>query len=394
MQSGKAIGLRLRRRARGEGEWRELNARPIELRGERRWQFVYTYPRRDHTENLHIEEAEARLREHLSSRLRSLVLEESGERCVVQFSRKGRPQIRREQRAAPLPSPSLVHDHQPAAPLPADRPDPFLSAIGVMTASGRIRSRQRAKFRQINEFLTQLEHACAGLDGQLAEGRPLRLLDCACGAATLSFAAQHYLAAKCGIPAQLIGIDQNAALIEKARSLAERLGLAGAEFRASAIRDYEPAAAPDILLALHACDTATDEALALGIRSGARLLLVAPCCHHHLQAQLRAQPIPVAPFAPVQRHGILEQRLGDLLTDALRALALEIMGYRCTAVEFIGSEHTDRNLMLRARRREQADDGAEQRAAAEYRQLTVFWGVAPHLGALLGEEFAARVAAE
>ena len=105
LQSGKAIGLRLRRRARGEGEWRELNARPIELRGERRWQFVYTYPRRDHTENLHIEEAEARLREHLSSRLRSLVLEESGERCVVQFSRKGRPQIRREQRAAPLPRP-------------------------------------------------------------------------------------------------------------------------------------------------------------------------------------------------------------------------------------------------------------------------------------------------
>ncbi len=393
--SGKALGLRLRRRVhrQDEGEWRELSARPIELRGERRWQFVYTYPRRDHTVNLRVDEAEARLREHLSLRLRSLVLEESGERCVVQFSRKGRPQVRWEQRAEPLTPPSLAHDHQPAVPLPADRPDPFLIAIGVMTANGRIRARQRAKFRQINEFLTQLEHARAGLDGSSAEGRPLRLLDCACGAATLSFAAQHYLAAKCGIPTQLTGIDQNAALIEKARSLAERLGLAGAEFsaaefHASAIRDYEPAAAADILLALHACDTATDEALALGIRSGARLMLVAPCCHHHLQAQLR----PAAPFVPVQRHGILEQRLGDLLTDALRALALEIMGYRCAVVEFIGSEHTDRNLMLRAQLRAQADGAAQGRAAAEYRQLAKFWGVTPHLETLLGERFRERLA--
>ena len=117
------------------------------------------------------------------------------------------------------------------------------------------------------------------------------------------------------------------------------------------------------------------------------MLLVAPCCHHHLQEQLQ----PVAPFAPLQRHGILGQRLGDLLTDTLRALTLEVMGYRCSVVQFIGGEHTDRNLMLRANRREREDASVLRRAASEYRQLTRFWGVTPHLEALLGERLTERV---
>ena len=390
LRSGQFFRLRLRRRSRSqsEEEWQELNLRPVLLQGQRHWQFVYSYPRRDQAENLLEEAASRRLQEHLRLRLRSLVWEGADERCVVQFSRKGRPQIRWEQRAEPLPPPSLAHDHTPATPLPADMPDPFLRAIGVMTAAGRIRASQRAKFNQINEFLKQLEHALGGEPGRLAAGRPLRLLDCACGAATLSFAAQHYLTKKRDLPTQLVGIDHNETLIEKARTLAEtlireRVGDETAQFHASAIRDYEPTEAPDILIALHACDTATDEALALGIRSEVPLLLVAPCCHHHLQEQLQ----PVAPFAPLQRHGVLEQRLGDLLTDTLRALALEVMGYRCAVVQFIGGEHTDRNLMLRARRREQVDAEVLRRAANEYRQLTRFWGVRPHLEALLGDEF-------
>ena len=397
LRSGQSFRLRLRRRSRGqdEDEWQELNLRPVLLGGRRHWQFVYSYPRRDHSENLLEEAAGRRLREHLHLRLRSLVWEGEDERCVVQFSRKGRPQIRWERRAEPLPSHSfsLAHDRTPAAPLPADAPDPFLRAIGVMTAAGRIRAHQRAKFNQINEFLQQLEHALGGEKERLAAGRPLRLLDCACGSATLSFAAQHYLTTKGGRPTELVGIDHDEALIEKARALAailqrEGVGRERAHFHASAIRDYEAAEAPHILIALHACDTATDEALALGIRSGAPLLLVAPCCHHHLQEQLQ----PVAPFAPLQRHGILGQRLGDLLTDTLRSLALEVMGYRCAVVQFVGGEHTDRNVMLRANRREREDAAVLRRAASEYRQLTRFWGVTPHLEELLGDCFRERLA--
>ena len=401
LRSGEPFRLRLRRRARRreEDEWRELRLRPVLLQGRRHWQFVYSYPRRDATENLLEEAADRRLREHLRRRLRSLVWEGGNERCVVQFSRRGRPQIRWERRADPLPDRSLEHDRSPDAPLPANRPDAFLRAIGVMTAAGKIRASQRAKFKQINEFLKQLDHARGGEAERPAAGQPLRLLDCASGSATLSFAAQHYLTTRGGWPTRLVGIDHDEALIAKARALAETLHREGvnfeaADFHASAIRDYEPASAPDILIALHACDTATDESLALGIRSEIPLLLVAPCCHHHLQAQMQ----PVAPFAPLQRHGILEQRLGDLLTDALRALALEVMGYRCAVVQFVGGEHTDRNVMLRARlrppaRRQAPQEAAlPQRAAREYRRLTRFWGVTPHLETLLGENFRERLA--
>ncbi len=399
LQAGEVHRLRLRRRARqgasgsaGE-EWRELNLRPVLIRGLRHWQFVYAYPQRDQTENLLVEEALLRLQEHLRLPLRSLLWEEASERCVVQFSRKGRPQLRREAHVAPLPPLSLAHDRSPAAPLPAERPDPFLRAIGVMTAEGRIRARQRAKFQQINEFLQQLAHAGAAEIQPSAAGRPLSLIDCGCGSALLSFAALHYLSVKCGRPSQLVGIDQDAGLIEKARQRSEQLQQAGvmreaAAFHAGAIRDFRPEEAPDILLALHACDTATDEAIALGIREGVSLLLVAPCCHQHLQAQLPA----VAPFAPLQRHGILQQRLGDLLTDALRALALEIMGYRCSVVQFVGGEHTDRNVMLRARRREREDARVLRRAVDEYGQLTRYWGVKPQIETLLGESFAERLA--
>ena len=136
---------------------------------------MYSYPRRDHSENLIEEAAGRRLREHLRLRLRSLVWEGADERCVVQFSRKGRPQIRWEQHTESLPTPSLAHDRTPAAPLPADAPDPFLRAIGVMTAAGRIRAHQRAKFNQINEFLQQLEHALGGEKERLAAGRAAAL---------------------------------------------------------------------------------------------------------------------------------------------------------------------------------------------------------------------------
>ncbi len=382
-----ALRLRLRTRARGEGEWRELRARPIVLRGERYWQFVYAHPRHDHTENLSLAAAEVRLREHLSMKLRSLVWEGHEERIIVQFSRKGRPQLRRETRGAPVAPPSLTHDEMVDLPLPAERADPFLIALGVMTDKGRIRAHQRAKFRQINGFLRHLEHARAGEESWGVGGRPLRLLDCACGAATLSFAVKHYLSTKYELLTELTAIDENTDIVAKAQALARRLGWEDSRFQVAAIRAFQPTAPPDILLALHACDTATDEALALGIRSGARFILAAPCCHHHLQRQMQ----PIAPFGFLRRKGILKQRLGDWLTDSLRALALETMGYRCAVVEFIGSEHTDRNLLLRARLHEASDGMAELLAAREYRQLRDFWGLQPHLETLLGKEFQERL---
>jgi hypothetical protein len=137
---------------------------------------------------------------------------------------------------------------------------------------------------------------------------------------------------------------------------------------------------PDIVLALHACDTATDEAIYQGIVSQSRLIMCAPCCHHHLNQQLHA----VRPFTPIFQDGVLKQRLSDILTDTFRALVLRIMGYKTDVVEFVSPEHTDKNLMIRAVRRTQWD---KARYIQEYLDLKKYWGVTPYLETLLGERF-------
>ena len=146
---------------------------------------------------------------------------------------------------------------------------------------------------------------------------------------------------------------------------------------------------PDIVLALHACDTATDEALAQGIKWGSKLIISAPCCQHHLQKQLDHQPAP-RPFEPVERHSILKERLGDILTDTFRALILRIMGYQTDVVQFVSSEHTAKNLMIRAAKTLNVGDAKFVR---EYRDLKDFWKVTPYLEQLSGEDFTDLLAA-
>jgi hypothetical protein len=209
----------------------------------------------------------------------------------------------------------------------------------------------------------------------------VEILDCGCGSAYLSFAAYHYLNDVKGIPARLTGIDYNGKLIEKDNENAAALGYAGACFTQSAILDYQPETPPDILLALHACDTATDEAIALGIRSRSPLILCAPCCHHEMRRQFDQRDSP-ALFDPMLRHGIMKQRFAELLTDSFRAQILRIMGYRTDVVEFVSPEHTDKNLMIRA-----VWHGRQNTKAllAEYDALKAYWGVTPTLETLLGD---------
>ncbi len=256
-----------------------------------------------------------------------------------------------------------------------------------MDAEGRVRSGMRGKFTQVNEFLKLLEHSGAL---EAPEGRPLRLLDGASGSSYLSFAAYHYLNDVRHIPATLVGVDVNEKLVAKGNALAGELGYSGIRFVASSIAAYEGEPPPDVVLALHACDTATDEAIARGIAWGSRAILAVPCCQHDLNQQLHRSGAPASrPFAPVLRHGILKERLADILTDAFRAHLLRLAGYDTDVVEFVSTEHSGRNLMIRAVRRPAPDvtdarvDHQRQTLAADYGALKALWGVTPYLETLL-----------
>jgi SAM-dependent methyltransferase len=363
--------------------WKSVSIRPVLLKGERHLQFSYLDGKKDITKN-YAQQAEAKLDELLALSFRNIHLRTTLQDLQVQFTKKGRAMVHRHQAAEPRPTPSLAHDRHKDLPLPADQPDPFLQAIGIMTQQGRIKASMRHKFRQINQFLKLVTESAEFSGGQRS---PLHILDCGCGSAHLTLAIYHYLNHVLGRPAQVVGIDVNRDLLRKRAAETEALGWEGLAFQVARIIDYQPAAVPDMVLALHACDTATDEALAQAVRWEAKTIYSVPCCHHHLQQQMDSQAGPRA-FAPLLRHGILKERLGDILTDALRAQTLRIMGYRTDVIEFVSSEHTDRNLMIRAIR---ATEPGNPQAVQEYADLKALWQLEPYLEHLLAREFPASV---
>jgi hypothetical protein len=365
--------------------WRQVIVRPILLKDVYYLQFSYFTERQDIIRNYRGAEAEAKLDELLALPFTSIRVQATGEEIVVQIKKNGFPLMHRTTTASNV-EPELSHDLSKNLPLPADRPDTFLQTIGVMDEQGKILPSMQDKFSQVNEFLKLLIHT-GELERFQKSSAPVNILDCGCGSAYLSLATYHYLRDIRGIPAHLEGVDVNGTLIEKDKMHSEQLGFSDACFCQSSIIDYQPSARPDIVLALHACDTATDEAIVQGIRWHSRVILCAPCCHHHLNQQIQA----VAPFGPVMQHGILKQRLADILTDTFRALALRIMGYKTDVIEFISPEHTDKNLMIRALKREQVTKERD-RYIHEYLELKRFWSVTPYIETLLGEPFTSLLA--
>ncbi len=368
------LRMTLKGQPRGhEVPWRRVVVRPVLIKQARHLQFSYFDPRQDVTKNYRGSEALAKLDEVLALPFSSVTVMTALEDVHIKVTREGKGIFTRKKASQGERAPDLAHDAKKNLPLPADKADTFLQATGIMNNEGKVIPSMQDKFSQINEFLKLLEHT-----GELErfEKTPLNILDCGCGSAYLSFAMYHYLNDVRGLPARLVGIDTNGMLVEKSNQHSRELGFDKICFQRSAIIDYVPEVAPDIVLGLHACDTATDEALVQGILGNARLILCAPCCHHELHEQVHA----VAPFKPVLRHGILKKRMTDILTDTFRALVLQMMGYKTEVIEFISTEHTDRNLMIRAVKR---TSGGDKKYWQEYEELKAFWGVTPYIEKLL-----------
>jgi len=281
----------------------------------------------------------------------------------VRVTKKGAAQVHRAGAVAAAASGS--HDRQKEWLL--DPGDPLFDVIGGSAA----------KRRQVDAFLRALD---ATLSGE-PWSAPLRVVDLGCGNAYLTFAAYRHLSRRG--PVRLVGVDVRADQRERNTALAAELGWQDdVRFVAGTILEASNVDGADVVLALQACETATDEALARAIRWRAPYVLAAPCCHHDIAAQLRSAPTP-PPWQMVTRYGILRERFADVLTDALRAALLRRYGYRVDVVEFVDSVHTPRNLLLRARYTA-ATPTPEQRA--EYDELVQTWDVTPRLAELLADD--------
>jgi SAM-dependent methyltransferase len=348
--------------------WRRVELRPVELSSGRLLQVTAYDDRQAHTANRAYDgDAATTVDELLSEPFGTWHVKTVEETVQLRVTKKGLAQVHRS--AATTAAHRQAHDR--AKPHLLDPGDPLFDVIGGGAA----------KRRQVDAFLRSAD---AVLDPARLTHRPVRVVDLGCGHAYLTFAAYRWLTGVRNLPVDLIGVDVRAVSRERNTAIAQKLGWSEqVRFVAATIADA-PIEAADVVLALHACDTATDEALARAVRWRAPVLLAAPCCHHDLQRQLANGTTP-HPYVLATRHGILRERLGDVLTDALRSALLRMLGYRVDVVEFVGSEHTSRNLLLRATF---TGTPASAEAVEEYCTLTSDWGVRPALERLLATELA------
>ena len=350
--------------------WIKVIVRPVQVKGRRKMQFSYFDGKKDITKNYSGDEVLSRLDEVLAIPFSRIHLHSTAGDINVKITKKGTPMLTRT-KASPAEETVLAHDHVKDQPLPAN--DPFLQSIGIANERGEIRPGMQAKFRQVNQFLRIIRQTVPKIEP------PIRVVDCGCGSAYLTFAAYHYLRDILSLQVEVLGIDVSEELIAKCSSQRDSLGWKDIGFQVARIADFEPETPPNVVLSLHACDTATDEAIAKGILWGSEVILAAPCCQHELHDQLH-----LPEFRPVLRHGILKERLADILTDAFRASVLRIMGYRTSVIEFVSPDATSKNLMIRA---EKGVKPGDSRHISEYKQLKKLLNVSPCIERLLGEDF-------
>ena len=365
---------------------RNVFVRPVALKTGPHLSFVFRHATRDVTKNLPPAEAVATVERllaadfldaHLFTPLHTAQLEQSAD-----SARPARLRVKTADSAPPIPP--ATHDRAKSRVLAAD--SPWLRALGVTNDRGQPREDMAHKFRQIEKFAELLQSLLteAGLDAGNASETPeapaLRIADMGAGKGYLTFA----LAALLGPRARITGIERRADLVATCNRVAAECGFAAhlnfvqGDIPATPETARATLGELDVLIALHACDTATDDALAAGHAAGARLLVVSPCCQKELRAQLTAPPV----LANALRHGIFQERQAEFVTDALRAQLLEAAGYRTKVFEFISTEHTAKNLMIAAVRQRETPARA---ALARARDFAAFYGIreqrlARHLG--------------
>ena len=258
----------------------------------------------------------------------------------VLVSKKGTITIKKKMNAsAKQPKISLSHNRKKKYILEEGIPVPFLIDLGVMTQNGNIVNAHYDKFRQINRFLEYIEDILPSLP----TGRELRILDFGCGKSYLTFAIYYYLKVLKGYPVRITGFDLKEDVIRHCNELAVKYGYDKLEFLCGDIAYYDGCSQVDMVVTLHACDTATDYALAKAVGWGAKVILSVPCCQHELNKQMKNDLL-----SPVLHYGILKERMAALMTDGLRAQILEANGYRTQILEFIDMAHTPKNLLIRA----------------------------------------------
>ncbi len=338
-------------------------ARRLTVRGEPCLSFVYRYKTRDITKNVEVAEAIAAIAQVLGNAFENAHLLTTSQDIQLAVSRKGKYSLRTG-RAEVTAAPSPEHDREKLRFLELDRP--FLTALGITDQAHRLIPAMSKKWKQINKFIEVLDHAFAS--SGLKDTKEARVVDFGSGKGYLTFAVHDYLTNTLGIEARVTGVELREDLVQTCTVAVDRSAIIGLTFEHGDIRSH--AAEPiDIMIALHACDTATDYAIHAGVRSGASIILCAPCCHKEIRLQMQSPSL----LRPLLQHGIHLGQEAEMVTDGLRALLLESQGYEAKIFEFVSLEHTSKNKMILAVKRDHAAGSGA--AKAQIRDIKAFYGI-------------------
>ena len=350
--------------------------RPVLLRGQAQLTFVSSHATRDETKNLPTAQGLQQVAALLGSTFRHAHLFTGLDDWQLTIGKRGTGHLAVRKHVAPVSDGHAESQSPPAAPAPHDRAKhrlltldrPFLAALGVTTAQHTLVPAMARKWKQINKFLEVFAHA---LDSSvLKDASTLRVVDFGAGKAYLSFAVHDWLTHVRGLQADVTGIELRDDLVQQGRATIAALQLQGMHIDAGDVRSHAPQPM-DAMIALHACDTATDHAIHLGLQAGAQVILCSPCCHK----QLRPQLLSPHPLRSVFQHGIHAEQQAEMVTDSLRALLLEAQGYDTQVFEFVALEHTRKNKMILAVKRRVPAPAAVQAALQQAEELKRFFGV-------------------
>ena len=308
--------------------------------------------------------------------MKQLQMETRSAQITALVSKKGKVTVKKKARKEPAKEADLSHNRQKRYILEEGTPVPFLVDLGVMTPEGKVVHARFDKFRQINRFLEFIEDILPRLADRAKDGRELTILDFGCGKSYLTFAMYYYLHEMRGLDIRIIGLDLKADVIRRCSRLGEAYGYTKLKFLEGDIADYTGVDRVDMVVTLHACDTATDYALAKAVGWDAKVILSVPCCQHELNRQIQNDVLE-----PVLGYGLIKERMAALVTDALRARYLELEGYETQILEFIDMEHTPKNILIRAVKTGKGEKKEE--AAGKLKACEEALHVDPTLGRLL-----------
>ncbi|MFI3206511.1 MAG: SAM-dependent methyltransferase [Clostridia bacterium] len=333
------------------------------------FQFCFVHDKKVIHQNVDIDEAVEIIAEKMTNEFfQCIIFAKENDVHITSFGKK----FKLKKTAPTKKLENISHDKKKNYIIHEDEAADFLIELGVCTKEGKLKKDKYPKFRQINKYLEFID----ALKGSFPKNRTIKIVDFGCGKAYLSFALYYYLTKKLGLSAEVLGLDLKKDVVEHCQKLSDTLGYTGLNFKTGDIGEYQSEEGFDMVISLHACDTATDEALYKGFLWKSKIILAVPCCQHELNPQLKSET-----NSSILRFGLMRERIATIITDTSRVLLLESVGYKCEMAEFIDMEHTPKNVLLKAT----YTGKKSEKSLNEFKKLKEEWKFEQRLDTLLNK---------